>query len=151
MNYGNKLKELREENKVYQTDIANILNIARVTYNHYENQENIIPLKYLLELCNYFDVSLDYVFSLNNIKKYNNIRKELDIKTIGMRLKTWRKENKLTQGKLAEKLNIARAMIGKYENGDFLISTHTLYTICKKYNISADYLLDRIDEPKYLK
>ena len=61
------------------------------------------------------------------------------------------KENNLTQDKLAQKLNIARTIISKYEKGEFLIATHTLYTICKKYHISADYLLGRIDNPKYLK
>ena len=36
------------------------------------------------------------------------------------------------------------------EKGKYLISIPFLYTICKKYNISADYLLGKIDNPKYL-
>ena len=38
----------------------------------------------------------------------------------------------------------------KKNNCEFLIATPFLYTICKKYNISADYLLGKIDNPKYL-
>ena len=40
--------------------------------------------------------------------------------------------------------------ISKIENGHNIIATPFLYQICKKYNISADYLLGKIDSPKYL-
>ena len=69
----------------------------------------------------------------------------------GKRLKEFRKENKLTQSKLATILNTAQPVITNYENGKHLIATPFLYTICKKYHISADYLLGKIDNPKYLK
>ena len=69
----------------------------------------------------------------------------------GNRLKEFRKENKLTQTKLASILNTTQSVIADYERGRYFISTPFLYTICKKYNISADYLLGRIDNPKYIK
>ena len=47
-------------------------------------------------------------------------------------------------------LNTVHPVISNYESGKFLIATPFLYTICKKYNISADYLLGKIDNPKYL-
>ena len=67
------------------------------------------------------------------------------------RLKIVRKENNLTQIELAKILNVDNSMLAKYESGKYLISTPYLYTICKKYNVSADYLLGKTDEPKYLK
>ena len=66
------------------------------------------------------------------------------------RLKIVRKENNLTQFELAKILNVDNSMLAKYEKGKYLISTPYLYTICKKYNVSADYLLGKTDEPKYL-
>ncbi len=48
-------------------------------------------------------------------------------------------------------LNTVHPVITNYENGKHLIATPFLYTICSKYNISADYLLGKIDSPKYLK
>ncbi len=48
-------------------------------------------------------------------------------------------------------LNIENGTIANYELGINLIATPFLYSICKKYNISADYLLGKIDKPKYLK
>ena len=47
MEYSIKLKELRLENNLSQLEMANIIGIARQTYNHYEVQENIIPLRML--------------------------------------------------------------------------------------------------------
>ena len=140
--YADKLKYLREENNLTQEDVANIINISRGSYSLYELEYIIIPLKHLITLANYYDVSIDYIFNLSNIKG-NNFNKNIDLITIGKRLKEFRKNNKLTQDKLAFKLNVARSIISKYEKGEFLISTHSLYTICSKFNTSADYLLNR--------
>ena len=38
-------------------------------------------------------------------------------------------------------------MISDYENKKKFIPTPFLYQICKKYHISADYLLGKIDHP----
>ena len=145
MNYGAKLKELRERIGLSLIDISKILNISDSLYSRYEKENQTIPIKHLNTLCNYYDVSLDYIFEFNNEKKYNNSIKEIDLIKSGNRLKNWRKEKKFTQDKLANELNIARSIVSKYEKGEFIIATHTLYAICKKYNISADYLLGRID------
>ena len=61
-------------------------------------------------------------------------------------MKSFRKEYKLTQEKLAEELNMARSAIANYERGRTIIATPFLYTIASKYHISADYLLGKIDE-----
>ena len=69
----------------------------------------------------------------------------------GLRLKTFRKEWNITQTKLADFLNTSFSNVSAYERGVNILSTTYLYAICKKYNISADYLLGKIDNPKYLK
>ena len=62
MNYGNILKALREENNLTQNDIAKKINIQGKVYSLYETEYTIIPSKHLIVICNYFDISLDYVF-----------------------------------------------------------------------------------------
>lgn len=151
MIYSEKLIELRENKFIKQYDIAKILNIHKGAYNQYETEHVIIPIKHLNTLCNYFDVSVDYIFGFNINKKYKNYKKDIDKKIVGENLKLFRKENRITQEKLAKELNVSRTTIAEYERGTNLIATPFLYTICKKYNISADYLLGKIDEPKYLK
>ena len=151
MNYGIILKELRLDNNLTQKDVANILNIARQTYNHYEVQESIIPVKYLNVLANYYQVSIDYILGLTSTLVPSNNLEQIDFILSGNRLKEWRKDEKLTQTKLAEVLNTFHTVVVDYEKGRNLIATPFLYTICKKYHVSADYLLGRIDEPKYIK
>ena len=78
-------------------------------------------------------------------------RKNINKEILKKRIKDLRIENNLTQKELANILNIDSSTISKYEHGINVIATPFLYTICKKYNISADYLLGKIDNPKYLK
>ena len=150
INYGTIIKKLREEQNKTQQEIASILGIARQTYNHYEIQDSIIPLKHLNNLANYYNVSIDYIFELTKQRKYSNFKKEININLSKERLKAFRKEQKLTQVKLANILNTFHTVIVDYEHGKNLIATPFLYTICKKYNISADYLLGKTNDPKYL-
>ena len=65
------------------------------------------------------------------------------------RLNEFRKENHLTQTKISGFLHIDQPTWSIYEAGKNLIGTPFLYDICKKYHISADYLLGKIDKPKY--
>lgn len=149
--YNKRLKELRESNNLDLQDLSTLLNFEKDTYGKYEREYIIIPIKHLNTLCNYFDVSIDYIFGFTNKTNYNNYQKEIDIKKVSKRLKEFRKDNNLTQEKLAKLLNVVKGTIGNYESARALIATPFLYTICKKYNISADYILGKVDEPKYLK
>lgn len=151
MIYKSNLKKLREEKELSQAFIAKLLNIHEFVYGQYEREYAIIPIKHLNTICNYFNVSLDYIFSFTNIRNYDNTKKEIDLKIVSNRLKEFRKENNLTQEKLAKILNVVKGTIGNYESARALIATPFLYEICKKYNISADYLLGKVDNPKYLK
>ncbi len=150
MNYTEIIKTLREEKELTQNEVATVLGISRSAYKNYELQNQIIPIKHLVELCNYFDVSIDYILGLTDILNYFNVS-DVALDKAGERLKTFRKEHKLTQKKLAEILNTTFSSVAWYEKGRNLIATPFLYTICKKYKISADYLLGRIDDPKYIK
>ena len=150
VNYGIKLYQLRDRYGKINIEISNLLKISDSLYSRYEKEEQTIPIIHLNTLCNYFNVSIDYIFEFTNIKKYKNLRDEINIKLSSERLKEIRKENNLTQIKLADILNVDNSMLAKYEKGNYIIATTYLYQICKKYNISADYLLGKIDHPKYL-
>ena len=81
-------------------------------------------------------------------KSYSTYVDNIDKIKAGNRLKEFRKEHKFSREKLANILNTTYSNIAFYEMGRNLIATPFLYTICKKYNISADYLMGRIDNPK---
>ena len=148
MNYGERLKELRERQALSIVSIANILNISDSLYSRYEKELQTIPIKHLITLCKYFNVSLNYIFGFTKNKE--NFF-DIDINLSKTHIKEFRKEYNLTQEKLAKTLNTTKTVICGYEKGRYLIATSFLYAICKKYNVSADYLLGRIDNPKYLR
>ncbi len=151
MIYSKRLIELREEKDLKIQDISLMLNLEKDTYGKYEREYVIIPIKQLNKICEIFNVSIDYIFSFTNEKNYINSIKNFNLQLSSQRLKEFRKDNKLTQNKLAEFLNTDNSTISKYEQKRNPIATPFLYEICKKYNISADYLLGKIDDPKYLK
>ena len=143
--YKLNLKNVRLEYNLSQDDVAKILGVTRSVYTKYENGYELIPIKHLLNFCNYFDVSVDYILSLNEINDKTIYQKKLDFQLIQDRLKEFRKRQKLTQEKLALALNTNKSVICNYEKGRYLIATPFLYQICHQYHISADYLLGRIN------
>ena len=145
-----RLRELRNNRNITQATLSSLLEIHEYVYGQYEREYVIIPLKHLNTLSNYFNVSLDYIFEFTNTINYEYTNTEINSLLSGQRLKEFRKDNKLSQVKLATLLNTVQPVIANYENGKHLIATPFLYQICKKYSISADYLLGKIDSPKYI-
>lgn len=141
---------LVKDNNITKRTLANLVGVSESCYNHYESEDDIIPLKHLIVICDYFNISLDYILGFSDVSTCDCF-KRFDKKEAGKRLKEFRKEQKLTQTKLGDVLNIGQPVVANYENGKHLIATIFLYDICKKYKVSADYLLGRSDEPKYLK
>lgn len=148
--FDNNLKYCREELEMTQEELGFVFGVSKKTVSGWENAHDTMPFIKLVKFCNLYNYSLDYVvgFTRKNIK-YNKqiiINKE----QIGKKLKEIRKELKLSQQQLADDCNISQTTYSGYERGDFLINTITIYTICKKYNISIDYILGRNKE-KYIK
>lgn len=138
-----RLYLIREENDLKQTDIAEILNVAQVNISNWERGKEVIPLKKLNEFANYFNISLDYLLNISNEKSNKSNKKDLDKIIIGNNLKEFRKKYNITQEMLASFLNTTHSTISAYENGKTLILTSFAYQICKKYDISLDWLLGK--------
>lgn len=56
-----RLKELRKQNKLNQTDIAKILQIEQNTYSKYEIGKAEPNISNLIKLADYYQVSIDYL------------------------------------------------------------------------------------------
>lgn len=81
------------------------------------------------------------------IQKMYNIVKRFCI----MRLKELRKKRKITQQRLAIELNMSQNSISRYENEVREADYQTLIKFADYFNVSVDYLLERTDNPKFLK
>ena len=58
------LRELREDRDLKQSAVARILGTTQQVYSRYENGINEMPIRHLRTLCEYYNVSADYVLSL---------------------------------------------------------------------------------------
>ena len=71
---------------------------------------------------------------------------KVDIKKeVGNRLKEARKSLGYTQAKIAQLLNMTQQQYSRFENGKFELNYAQIIFLCKKYDISADYLLGLTD------
>lgn len=55
-----KLRGLREDNDLTQAQIAEVLGTSQTMYARYERGANEIPLRHLVVLCKFYNVSADY-------------------------------------------------------------------------------------------
>ncbi len=62
--------------------------------------------------------------------------------TIADKIKKLRKDNNMTQEDLAEKLNVSRQTISKWETNIVIPDANNIVSICKLFNITTDELLD---------
>ena len=61
-NLGNKLKELRTDENLTQTALAEKLNISRVNYTRYETNASRPDFETLIAIADFYDISLDELF-----------------------------------------------------------------------------------------
>ena len=69
MDYIDRIKELREDNDLTQKDIASYLNTTQQVYSRYEKGLNEIPIRHIIALSKYYNVSCDYILGQTNEKK----------------------------------------------------------------------------------
>jgi transcriptional regulator with XRE-family HTH domain len=68
MKYTDRIRSLREDKDLTQTDVAKLLNIGQKTYSDYELGKTRIPLDSALILAKYYNVSMDYLSGASDIK-----------------------------------------------------------------------------------
>ncbi len=56
-----RIRNLREDNDLTQTQMSKILNITQVAYSYYEIDKRSIPLELLTKLADFYNTSVDYL------------------------------------------------------------------------------------------
>ena len=92
-----RLKKVRIYADVSQKDVAKMLGVAYVSYNTWEREYDIIPLRQLDRFCSIFHVSLDFVLGFSDEWSYPDSRDAIDLELLAKRIKRIRRENDLTQ------------------------------------------------------
>lgn len=145
-----KLKNLRQKNNLTQEQLVNELNTryhfneSKATISQFEHNKCIPDLDRLINIADYFQVSLDYLCcnkSNDNVKCTNP----------GTRIKRLIKKNGLSQKEFVEKFNEkygysdSEATISQYVNNKRTPEIDKMVKIADFFNVTLDYIMCRTD------
>ena len=68
MDYIIRMKNLREDSDKTQQEVADYLGTSQTMYARYDRGVNEIPTRHLIKLTKFYNVSLDYLCGLSDIK-----------------------------------------------------------------------------------
>lgn len=71
MEFSERLRNLRNERKLNQKDLADYLNYGYTAISNYEAGRNEPSIKDLIKIASFFHVSLDYLLCVTDIKNYH--------------------------------------------------------------------------------
>lgn len=81
---------------------------------------------------------------------YHTEKDGIDMANYTKRIRDLREDRDFTQGQIAKVLHTTQGYYSKYELGKRSLPIGHLITLCKLYDVSADYMLGFTDEPKRL-
>ncbi len=64
-----RLRDLREDRELNQTEVAKMLSMSQTGYSKYETGENDIPTAVLIKLARFYNTSIDYLLGETNERK----------------------------------------------------------------------------------
>ena len=67
--YIKRIRDLREDNDKTQQEIADALGTSQTMYARYERGANELPIRHLISLCKYYNVSADYILGIDEDNK----------------------------------------------------------------------------------
>ena len=66
-----RIRDLREDHDLTQSECAKMFYVAKNTYIRYENGERIPPIDFMERIANYYGVSIDYLVGRTDKKEVN--------------------------------------------------------------------------------
>mgnify|MGYP003290459833 CR=1 FL=1 len=76
MEIGNRIQELRKKKNISQEELANIMNVSRQAVSKWESNLSAPDIEKIVDLCEYFQVSSDYLLMGKETKKMNDTWKK---------------------------------------------------------------------------
>ncbi len=64
--YTERIRDLREDHDLTQQAVAEFLGTTQQVYSRYEKGVNEMPIRHLIALCRYYNVSADYILGLKD-------------------------------------------------------------------------------------
>ena len=73
-----RIRELREDNDIKQSEMAEYLNVSRATYTRYETGEIKPSVDVLYDIADYFGTSIDYLVGRTDTKDKDGVARRKD-------------------------------------------------------------------------
>src|SRR5699024_11686457 len=89
----------------------------------------------------FYNKILDYIYIIRYINKYKKI-----INMSDMNIRVIRKKNKLRQEQLAEKVNVSRQTVAKWESGEALPDIYKCKTLSEIFQVTLDQMSNNMSE-----
>ena len=74
--FGSRLKQLRIEKDLTQTELGNQFNVHKGSVSNWENDNRFPDGQQLTKIADFFDVSIDYLLGRTDKRKPNHLTKE---------------------------------------------------------------------------
>lgn len=138
---GDKIKELRIKKGLTQQKLANATNISRSAIGMVEKNKQGLGRENLVTIANFFGVTVDYLLSDDIEVDINSTSNKL-----GDKIKTLRKERRITQQELGRNVGLSTSSIGMIESDKQGASSEKLKEIADFFGVTVDYLLSEDEE-----
>ena len=145
-NFNNQLKTLRQEYNLSQQELADKIGISKSSINMYERGEREPGIETVKRIADFFNVDVDYLFGVSDIKKRREFKVTRTNKSIAHNIRHHREQSNLSQKELADLLGIDEAVVADLESSKSTLKKDMLYKICDVLHLIPSNIMPRDDE-----
>jgi transcriptional regulator with XRE-family HTH domain len=162
--FGDRVKELRVERHLTQSELAKIFNTGKASISHYESNTRLPDVNAIAQFAQYFDVTIEYMMGKTDNRKYDSItiyppkhikntlpqNFYVDSETkklFSERVKDRIVNEELTKNSLSKLTGIKKDIINKYISGELVPDVSSLKKLASVLNTTSDYLLGLNENP----
>lgn len=142
-NISERIKELRLSQQMTQTEFGNVFGIVKSTISLYESGKSTPNDQIKTKICEYFNVSMDYLLGITNTKSPNSPPQERTgaNEEAGGSLAYWIRKTGLSYAEVAEKVGVSESLLEDYCSGCMEPPLEVLEGLAKLCSVSTDCLL----------
>lgn len=147
INYGKKIKQLRQKQKMSQSQLASRLGVSSYIVSNWEMGRTKVNANMLVKICNVLNIDIDDFLELENLDVETVPIEELKLPKednfVGLKIREIRKARNLNQGEFASIIGTSNAAISNWERGENTPSLKTVFQICERLDVDANELLSQ--------
>ncbi len=134
--FQERLQELLTEHNLSRLQLAKLLHISSTTINGYFNNDYYPKIEIAINMANYFNCSLDFLFGLSDVSDFSNRNNN----TFFDNLNNLIKSSKTSIAQTMKNLKMSEYNYYRWRDG-LLPKTVNLIDLAKYFDVSVEYLL----------